>query len=225
MTVRALHHYDEIGLVSPRRRSAAGYRLYGEEDVARLLRVLLLRRLGLSLEEVRAGLDRPEGALPGLLRRQVTRLREQVALQQRALGRLESLADRLERGGAAPLDELIDTMETIAMFEKHYTPEQLEQIAQRGKELGPERIAQAEAEWPQLIAQMKTAMERGADPASPEVRALAERWRALVRAFTGGDAGIQRSLNTMYAQEPALQQRTGIDPSLMEYVGRAMAAL
>ena len=45
LTVRTLHHYDELGIVSPQRRSAAGYRLYGEDDVARLLQVVLLRRL------------------------------------------------------------------------------------------------------------------------------------------------------------------------------------
>ena len=44
LTVRTLHHYDELGIVSPRRRSAAGYRLYGEDDVARLLQVVLVGR-------------------------------------------------------------------------------------------------------------------------------------------------------------------------------------
>lgn len=224
LTVRTLHHYDEIGLVSPRRRSEAGYRLYGRDDVDRLLRVLLLRRLGLSLPEVQGCIDAPHGALGTVLRRQLERMREQIAAQQSALGRLEMMTSRIERGERASLDELVETMETCAMFEKYYTPEQLKQIEQRGRDIGPQRIAEVEAEWPRLIEEVKAAMASGTDPASPQVQALMERWRGLLLEFTGGDTAIQQSLNRMHADEPSVRQKTGIDPELMEYVGRAMAA-
>jgi hypothetical protein len=46
----------------------------------------------------------------------------------------------------------------------------------------------------------------------------------LIREFTGGNPGIQQSLNRMYKEEPAMQARTGIDPALSEYIGKAMAA-
>src|SRR5512146_1429229 len=57
VTVRALHHYDEIGLVRPSERTAAGYRLYSDADVHRLQQVLLFRELGLPLEEIAAAID------------------------------------------------------------------------------------------------------------------------------------------------------------------------
>ena len=57
LTVRALHHYDEIGLLKPSLHTEAGYRLYTADDVARLQRVLSLRQLGFSLEQVRDCLD------------------------------------------------------------------------------------------------------------------------------------------------------------------------
>jgi MerR family transcriptional regulator, thiopeptide resistance regulator len=60
ITVRTLHHYDEIGLLTPSEHSSAGYRLYGEREVVRLQQILSLRQLGLSLEEIRACLARPE---------------------------------------------------------------------------------------------------------------------------------------------------------------------
>src|SRR6187455_905448 len=68
VTVRALHHYDEIGLVRPSQRTAAGYRLYGDADVLRLHQVLLFRELGLPLEEIAAAIDEAEGQAE-LLRR------------------------------------------------------------------------------------------------------------------------------------------------------------
>ena len=48
LTVRALHHYDEIGLLRPSQRSPAGYRLYDEDDLQRLRKVLLFRELGFN---------------------------------------------------------------------------------------------------------------------------------------------------------------------------------
>ena len=63
LTIRALHHYDEIGLVRPSRHSEAGYRLYTSADIARLQQVVSLRQLGFSLEEIR-GLPATAGLLP-----------------------------------------------------------------------------------------------------------------------------------------------------------------
>ena len=57
ITVRALHHYDEIGLVVPSQRTAAGYRLYDDADVIRLQQVLLFRELGLPLDEIAFAID------------------------------------------------------------------------------------------------------------------------------------------------------------------------
>ena len=59
ISVRTLHHYDHIGLLTPSARSAAGYRLYGTEDLLRLQQILLFRELDLPLEEIRRILDDP----------------------------------------------------------------------------------------------------------------------------------------------------------------------
>ena len=55
ITVRTLHHYDQIGLVQPSDRSRAGYRLYGDADVLRLQQVLIYRELGVPLDEIAGG--------------------------------------------------------------------------------------------------------------------------------------------------------------------------
>lgn len=59
LTVRALHYYDQIGLLRPSRRSAAGHRLYDAADVARLYRLSLLRRLGFPLDQITGVLEDP----------------------------------------------------------------------------------------------------------------------------------------------------------------------
>src|SRR6516225_9359805 len=91
LTVRTLHHYDEIGLLRPSLHTEAGYRLYTRGDVARLQQVLSLRQLGFALEEIRDCLDRPGFAPLEVIRLHVTRLREQIELQRKLCERLETL--------------------------------------------------------------------------------------------------------------------------------------
>jgi MerR family transcriptional regulator, thiopeptide resistance regulator len=224
LTVRTLHHYDEIGLLSPSLRTGAGHRLYTADDLGRLLQILSLRQLGLSLDDVRESLARPESTLQQVLGLHIARLRERIDLQQRLCRRLETVAERLRAAETVSVDEFIQTLEAMTMFEKHFTPEQLQEIHARGQQVGPERIREVEAEWPELIAKVRAEMERGTDPASAAVQELARRWKELLREFTGGNPGIQKGLNTMYAEEPEVRSRTGIDPALMEYIGKAIAA-
>lgn len=58
VSVRALHHYDEIGLLAPSGRAQAGYRLYGDDGLLRLQQILIGRELGMPLEEIKRSLDR-----------------------------------------------------------------------------------------------------------------------------------------------------------------------
>src|SRR5436853_7812296 len=70
VTVRTLHHYDRLGLLKPKGRTAAGYRLYGERDLARLQQIVTLKFIGLSLKQIKELLDQREFDLATTLRRQ-----------------------------------------------------------------------------------------------------------------------------------------------------------
>lgn len=226
LTVRALRHYDELGLLVPSERTYAGYRLYSEQDVQRLYRIVALRGLGLPLDEVAAVLDR-EGSDPrATLRRQLERLDAEIALQRSLRERVARILDAVEAGPGASSRDYIETIEVMTMIEKHYTPEQLAQLEERADELGPGGMERAQQDWADLIAAVQAERERGTDPTDPRVLELARRWQALLEAFTGGDPGIASSLAQMYDQEgPEQASRGMVDPGLMEYLGRAQAAL
>ncbi|MEM7553844.1 MAG: TipAS antibiotic-recognition domain-containing protein [Cyanobacteria bacterium P01_A01_bin.84] len=67
-------------------------------------------------------------------------------------------------------------------------------------------------------------MEKGTDPASEPVQAIARRWKELISAFTGGNPEINQSLNTMYQQEGVETASQGaVDSAVYEYMGRAMS--
>src|SRR5690606_16709092 len=76
VTVRTLHHYDEMALLTPSLRSKAGYRLYTERDLLRLQQIVIQRELGLPLEQIRRVLDDPAFDLRSALLTQKTALEE-----------------------------------------------------------------------------------------------------------------------------------------------------
>lgn len=225
LSVRTLHHYDEIGLVVPSHRGSGGHRLYTKRDLARLERVVALKGLGLSLGEIQECLARPGSSPRELLRRKLAEVRGRIADGERLVRRLEALEARFGACDEATLDDVIETVETMKQFEKYYTPEQLEQLKKRGEALGAEKIAEVQAEWARLIAAMRAEMEQGTDPAHARVRALAKHWYELVLMFTGGDAGITRSLGNFYRGESQVAAQNGLDPELFAYVAKAQAAL
>jgi len=228
LTVRTLHHYDEIGLLRPSLRTPSGHRLYEGGDVARLQQIQSLRAMGFPLEEIRGLLESPGLSSPRVLRLHLARLREQIARQTRLAERLEALAHHLESAETASVDDLCQIIEELTNMEKYFTPEQLEELRVRGEQVGPERIAEVEREWAEIIPAVRAAMERGTDPASPEVQAMARRWKGLVAEFTGGNPGIERAVSQVYKNEgPALQARYGNvpDAAMFEYMGKAFAAM
>src|ERR671911_1289526 len=141
--VRALRYYDEIGLLSPSRRTEGGHRLYTAGDVVRLQRIKSLRALGFSLREIGEYLDGADIPLRRVIELHLARLRERIELQQRLCDRLEQVAARLRSGEKISSERFVETvMEVIEMSErldKYYTPEQLEYLEARRREVGEER--------------------------------------------------------------------------------------
>lgn len=89
LTVRTLHHYDDVGLLRPDRTSA-GHRVYRRAHVERLYRISVLRRFGVSLDDIAAALDDPGWTLDGALRTHLVELEDQVLRMERLLQRLSA---------------------------------------------------------------------------------------------------------------------------------------
>ena len=81
VSVRTLHYYDEIGLLSPSHRTEAGYRLYDETDIIRLQQIVSLRQIGFTLEQIRDCLEQHEFSPRHVVQLHLSKLQEQIALQ------------------------------------------------------------------------------------------------------------------------------------------------
>jgi len=111
------------------------------------------------------------------------------------------------------------------MFERYYTPEQLEQLEQRRQALGDEAIKAAENEWAELFARLREYRTAGTPPSDPAVQRLSKRAGELIRMFTGGDPAIEAGLQRMYETEgPERASRGMASPEDLAYLEAARAS-
>jgi DNA-binding transcriptional MerR regulator len=182
VSVRTLHHYDQLGLLRPSTRTESGHRLYTEWDMLYLQQVLTLRYLGFSLEQIGHLLQRPDFDLVKSLQEQRDVLRERIA----ELEVMSTVLDRLlaQRQGAGEwnwsLVSQASTAASQALAQKGTRMDQ-EQMTKRFEELGaqlrPGEREEMESDWTALINEIKEKLDL--DPASPEASALADRWTVL----------------------------------------------
>ncbi len=129
LTVRTLHHYDEIGLLRPSGRTesahGSGHRLYNSDDVTRLHQIVCLKQLGFGLEQIREYMTRAGYDPRHVIRLHLEDVRRRAAELAELGDRLQALAETLDRADAVSPDTFLQTIEVMTMIEKYYTPEQL----------------------------------------------------------------------------------------------------
>lgn len=208
VTVRALHHYDRLGLLKPSGRSRAGYRLYSDRDLVRLEQIVALKFIGFPLSKIRELLQRKglhdSKDLAATLRRQ----RQSIAEKREHLDRAVRAIDRAEAAVAAGQEsdwelfrkiiEVIQMQTRKDWMKKYYTEEQLADLRKRWS---PEVQAESERGWAELARDTEAAIARGEEPGGETGRQLALRRRKLVEKFTGGDPGMEENLRKLYADK------------------------
>jgi DNA-binding transcriptional MerR regulator len=231
VTVRALHHYDRMGLLRPR-RTAAGYRLYGARDLERLEQIVALKFIGIPLKRIKAMLDRDAGALAGALRMQRTVLEEKRRLLDQAIQAICMAEHSLGEGRRPDTAILKHIIEVIEMQNnndwsaKYYSPEARAAIQERQKEWTPELQEQTTKAWLDLFRDVEAALDL--DPAGEQAQALGMRWKELVGGFTGGNPEIGKGLNRMYADRPNWPEhmkemmKPFSNPKVWEFMNRVM---
>jgi MerR family transcriptional regulator, thiopeptide resistance regulator len=208
VSVRTLHYYDEIGLLTPSQVGANGYRYYDNDSLLRLQQILFYRELDFDLTQIGAILDDPNFDY-------VTALRSHRAL----------LRDKQRR-----LDELISTVDSTIMhivgevemsdkrlFEPFTDEEQKHYERLARLEYGPANVnesikrwnsyskAQQEAilkEGGEIYAEIAKLMNAGVDARDEDVQALLVRWHNHIHYFYTPTLEIVRGLGELYATNP-----------------------
>lgn len=187
VSVRTLHHYDQIGLLVPARREN-GYRSYTSEDIVRLQQILLYRDMGFELSAIAKMLDAPDYDAAVALRTHLGALRARRAQLDTLIATVEKTVRTLEEGTTMTDEERFEGLKRAAI-------EQNEQAhgAEARKRYGDKAVDEAnakllrmsEGEWTDIMeleeaikAQLRAALETGdahSDEAAELVRMHA-RW-------------------------------------------------
>jgi DNA-binding transcriptional MerR regulator len=233
VTVRTLHHYDRIGLLSPSGRTAAGYRRYSAADLDRLHQVLLYRELGFPLEEVATLLDDPSADPAEHLRRQHRLLRDRLERTQAMVAAVEKEMEAMTMGISLTPEERFELF-------GDWLPEEYEQEAEerwgdteawsqsqaRTRSYTKEDWVRVQAEGEQVEARMAEALRAGVAPDSPQAMDLAEEARQQIsRNFYDCSPQMHAGIGRMYVEDErftAHYERRA--PGLAQWVSTAVQA-
>ncbi|MGS2616395.1 MerR family transcriptional regulator [Micromonospora sp. LZ34] len=233
VTVRTLHHYDEIGLLSPSGRSSTGYRRYDDADLERLQLIRYYRELGFPLEEIAAILDDPASDPAAHLRRQHELLTVRIKRLQEMVTAIEFAME------ASKLNIQLTPQERFEVFGDFDPDAHAEEAEQRwgGSEAYREsnrrvsrhtkedwlRIKAENEDWGRRIVAL---MSAGAPADSPEATELAEEHRQIIsRWFYECSYEIHTGLADMYlADERFTAHYEAIAPGLTAYLAEAIHA-
>ncbi|MCX4403048.1 MerR family transcriptional regulator [Streptomyces sp. NPDC059837] len=233
LTVRTLHHWDTIGLLSPSQRTTGGHREYTEEDLVRLYQVLALRSLGLALDTVALCLD--AGVDPArLVRDHLAGVEASIAALGVLRERLVRLGDELSADQAPTVSALLDALRAIGgtgpegehTLGRHLDADQIQVMRTRAAALGPAMHYLLEVEWPELYRRAERLRAAGTPPADQKIRRLVARMDELSALFTGGDAGISAGVRAAWHDDPAAMSGDSGAPAddwrkLADYLDRA----
>jgi len=233
VTIRTLHHYDEIGLLSAGGRSAAGYRLYEDSDIERLQRILFYRELGFPLEEIATIVDDPHTDALGHLRRQRGLLTERIR-------RLRAMVDAIDyEMEARTMDIKLTPEERLELFGKFQPEDHAEEAQQRWGETesyneSNRRVSNyTKEDWQQLKAEeeetrtrLAAAFEAGLAHNSEEAMAAVEAHRKHIsRWFYECSYEMHRGLMEMYVSDERFRSHYDTQtPGLADFIREAALA-
>ena len=230
VTVRTLHHYDEIGLCRPSQRTATGYRMYDDADVLRLQQVLVLRELGMPLSEISAALD---GDRAMLLQKHRAALVEKRGRLDAMLTAVDRAIARLEGEHTMQADDVKDLFDGFdpALYEEEVKQrwgdtEAYAESARRTRRYTKDDWARYKAEAQANGERIAALMRAGKPVTDPEVQAAVEEHRLLIdRWFYPCSIQMHKGLGSMYVADPRFTENLDkLGEGYAQYLSDAIAA-
>jgi MerR family transcriptional regulator, thiopeptide resistance regulator len=220
LTIRALHHYDEIGLVTPSVRSSGGHRLYTDPDLARLYQVTALRQLGLSLDQI-GDLLAGRVSVREVIDEQLDQVDRQIRAAVRLRGQLLAARDAVPDAGG-----FIEIIKLMQDLQGCLTPAQIEAMHRRITDFGVVAEHAIGVEMPRLYAEAQDEMRGGTPCTDPAIRRIVDRLDELSGILRGQDQQVGQVVRQMWLAK-GRQQPDELDSAdwsdLIAYLDQARA--
>jgi MerR family transcriptional regulator, thiopeptide resistance regulator len=224
LTVRALHHYDQIGLVVPTARTSGGHRLYTDADLAVLYQVTALRQLGVPLDQV-AVLLAGRADVRQVIGEQLAQVDRQIRLAGRLREQLLAAREAGADGDGARFAEIIKLAGDLTGY---LGADQIDAMRRRMSDLGVVGEHAVGVEIPRLYGEALAEMKAGTPPGDPAVRRIVGRLDELSELLRGGqDSGVSTAVRALWADRGKRQPpgQGGADwGELVAYLDAARAA-
>jgi DNA-binding transcriptional MerR regulator len=229
VTVRALHHYDRLGLLRPR-RTHAGYRAYSTRDLERLEQIIALKFIGVPLKKIRfftAGT--PQGLAQALQAQRLT-LEEKRRLLDQAIDAIREVEGVLHAGQGPTAElyrriiEVIEMQSNSDEWKKKYDMLVQAKI-ERLKSLSPDALAELRRQWAALVVEIQAAFD--GDPAGPRAQELATRWVNLLERLMGGPMDPSMVRSTAAHQDAGAwspSAAASADTRVWDFMNKALSA-
>jgi DNA-binding transcriptional MerR regulator len=236
VSVRALHHYDGIGLLKPGHVGENGYRYYGRDELLRLQQILFHRELGLPLEEIRQVLDDPGFDRVAALRAHRVRLmaearryRELVKTLDATLAELEGETDVEDKAMFRGFDPVKQSQHEAWLVERYgdQMQAQIDEANAQFKGWSQADFDRVQAEFSALEDELAQAMAQGLPADSEAARAITRRLHAWIGRSWNRQATAEafRGLADLYEDAPDFRARYEARAvGLTEYLAAAMRA-
>ncbi|SHN01698.1 MerR family transcriptional regulator [Cryptosporangium aurantiacum] len=233
ITVRTLHHYDEVGLLTPSERTSAGYRRYSYDDLARLQRILAYRQLGFGLDEIAAILDDSSVDPIDHLRRQHALLTGKIEELQQMVAAVEKTMEARRMGVSLNPQEMFEvfgdndpTQYEEEVKERWGDTDAYRQSQQRTSRYTKDDWLTIKAEAAANVEQFRAAFLAGTPADAVEAMDAAEEHRQhITQWFYDCNYEIHRGLGTMYVDDERFTANYDTDtPGLAGYIRDAIHA-
>jgi len=208
ITVRALHHYDKQGLLSPSGESEGGYRLYSDKDIVILHQILAMKHLGFSLEDIKTrlvSLDTPDDVAKALTEH-ATAIRNKLETLTNTLVAVEVLKEEVMRMQSVDFKKYADIVAQLQMKNEHYwTIKHFDDDIMDGLRAQAIIDNSINESWSNLQMEAVRLHKMRASPDSNEGQTLAEKLWETIEKITGGDANMlakfEKSIASIAADE------------------------
>lgn len=218
ISIRTLHHYDELGLLKPSVRTLAGHRDYSEQDIERLYKIISLKNVGFSLEEIKSILGISVSDFDHKIEEQLFHTEEEIKNLEKRKWCIESVQYLIGLECYQSVDMYIGLINELNIQAQYFTPEERLEIQKINYSLGRDKIRHMHTEMNHLVSELNKLIDTQTSPQDEKAIELCDRWKKLGAESISGNQELKSKIQKMFAEHPELTSYRGINQRLLNFI-------
>jgi len=217
VTVRTLHYYDEVGLLKPVLVTEAGHRLYDIQSITGLYRIIAMKDMGFSLDEIKEFVTTKDIKIPELIEIQLYRVQEEIANKQILFSKLLKLKNSIQSNNDVSLEDFQEMLQFINLSaDKYFTSEQFDRLKENKQVLSEE--SEIGSEWIAFISKLQNCYNKNLPKTDSSVQECIEFWKRITIKLIGNDKQMENSVLAFHSSPESNQMKYGLNDDIYQYL-------